>query len=258
MTDRDDALRRELGWTGPEETNHEPDSAEPEPPAAPMPPVPSGPPAVEFVAPEPVANPADTPPRQHDQAPPGANRVPHRTRARAERTRRPSRDPAAVPGPGAARQEFPPAASPLRPPTRCARDDPLTAPDPCPPRTAPTTPHGVSSLAGRHRGNCCRPHRRVKRSVRRADLRGNPGPAAASGRRAASRRFSRRGPTPTGSGPTTWSPRAPAHLVVAGACILYKATFGLVNLGQSPDGDPPGRARGEDQVGALAATTRSA
>ncbi|ULE34769.1 MinD/ParA family ATP-binding protein [Mycobacterium sp. IDR2000157661] len=31
MTDRDDALRRDLGWTGPEETDFEPDSHSPEP-----------------------------------------------------------------------------------------------------------------------------------------------------------------------------------------------------------------------------------
>ena len=43
MTDRDDALRRNLGWTGPEETDYEPDAPEPEPqrqaPPATRPPV---------------------------------------------------------------------------------------------------------------------------------------------------------------------------------------------------------------------------
>ena len=58
MTDRDDALRRELGWTGPEETDFEPPKARPEPPAPPKPPVPSRPP-VEFSAPEPPKPPDD-------------------------------------------------------------------------------------------------------------------------------------------------------------------------------------------------------
>ena len=51
MTDRDDALRRELGWTGPEETDYEPPTPKPEPAPPPKPPVPSRPP-VDFVAPD--------------------------------------------------------------------------------------------------------------------------------------------------------------------------------------------------------------
>ena len=35
MTDRDDELRRKLGWTGPEESDFEPPNAEPEPPPPP-------------------------------------------------------------------------------------------------------------------------------------------------------------------------------------------------------------------------------
>ena len=44
MTDRDDALRRNLGWTGPEETDFEPDTADPEPTPPVRPPVPPRPP----------------------------------------------------------------------------------------------------------------------------------------------------------------------------------------------------------------------
>ena len=51
MTDRDDALRKELGWTGPEETAYEPPTPKPEPAPPPKPPVPSRPP-VDFVAPD--------------------------------------------------------------------------------------------------------------------------------------------------------------------------------------------------------------
>ena len=51
MTDRDDALRKELGWTGTEETDYEPPTPKPEPAPPPKPPVPSRPP-VDFVAPD--------------------------------------------------------------------------------------------------------------------------------------------------------------------------------------------------------------
>ncbi|SEH56055.1 MinD-like ATPase involved in chromosome partitioning or flagellar assembly [Mycolicibacterium rutilum] len=57
MTDRDDELRRKLGWTGPEETDFEPSSREPEPTPPPRPPAPPRPP-VEFPAPEPPAEPS--------------------------------------------------------------------------------------------------------------------------------------------------------------------------------------------------------
>ena len=60
MTDRDDALRRELGWTGPEETDYEPPIARPEPAAPARPPVPSRPP-VDF-------NPPDLSPKPPDEA----------------------------------------------------------------------------------------------------------------------------------------------------------------------------------------------
>ncbi|HEX2284936.1 MAG TPA: MinD/ParA family protein [Mycobacterium sp.] len=68
MTDRDDALRKQLGWTGPAQTDYEPDAAEPEPAAPQKPPVPSRPP-VEFVPPEIVD-------AREDDQPPAANRVP--------------------------------------------------------------------------------------------------------------------------------------------------------------------------------------
>jgi MinD-like ATPase involved in chromosome partitioning or flagellar assembly len=55
VTERDDALRRDLGWTGPEETDYEPPRPKPEPPP---PPVPSRPP-VDFAAPEPPDPPDD-------------------------------------------------------------------------------------------------------------------------------------------------------------------------------------------------------
>lgn len=76
MTDRDDALRRELGWTGPEETDFEPPVPKPEPPAPPKPPVPSRPP-VDFVAPDPGPRPAAEEGKDDERGtPPGAARVP--------------------------------------------------------------------------------------------------------------------------------------------------------------------------------------
>ncbi|MCW2512086.1 MAG: ATPase involved in chromosome partitioning [Mycobacterium sp.] len=49
MSDRDDALRRELGWTGPEETDYEPAAAEPV--SAPTAPPPPSRPPVDYPAP---------------------------------------------------------------------------------------------------------------------------------------------------------------------------------------------------------------
>ncbi|EHI11430.1 MinD/ParA family ATP-binding protein [Mycolicibacterium thermoresistibile] len=69
MTDRDDSLRRELGWTGPEERNYEPQaSAEPAPP--PKAPVPSRPP-VDYPPPGGADNSTDP-----QSAPTGPNRIP--------------------------------------------------------------------------------------------------------------------------------------------------------------------------------------
>lgn len=59
MTDSDDALRRELGWTGPEESDFEPESATTEPTFAPRPQVPRRPP-VDYVPARP-AGPASQP-----------------------------------------------------------------------------------------------------------------------------------------------------------------------------------------------------
>lgn len=74
MTDRDDALRRDLGWTGPEESDFEPDTEPPTPPRPAAPPVPRRPP-VDFVAPESVAN-RDTAAPEDGPHPDGLDRVP--------------------------------------------------------------------------------------------------------------------------------------------------------------------------------------
>ena len=61
MNDHDDALRRELGWTGPEESDYEPTLALPTPPPA-QPPLPTRPP-VDAVPPRPPASPPANPQR---------------------------------------------------------------------------------------------------------------------------------------------------------------------------------------------------
>lgn len=67
MSDRDDALRRQLGWTGPEESNYEPASGDPSPTPAP-PPLPTRPP-VDFVPPEQDPEPAPPPEPPTPQVP---------------------------------------------------------------------------------------------------------------------------------------------------------------------------------------------
>ena len=88
MSDPDDALRKDLGWTGPEETNYEPAPVEPTftPAATPLP---SRPP-VDFIpfdatppenpAPEPPAPepPASYPPREPERTSGGAHQTPPR------------------------------------------------------------------------------------------------------------------------------------------------------------------------------------
>ena len=79
MTDRDDALRRELGWTGPEESDDEPDTgragpAEPSPPADSL--APRRPP-VDFVPPEPQESAGESTPADEPQPfSTGAHRLP--------------------------------------------------------------------------------------------------------------------------------------------------------------------------------------
>lgn len=83
MSERDDALRRDLGWTGPEETDYEPAPVEPTftPAVTPLPsrpPVdyaPPEPPAPEPAAPEPPPTPPQPrPPGQRFGPPPGTPR----------------------------------------------------------------------------------------------------------------------------------------------------------------------------------------
>ena len=108
MNERDDALRRELGWTGPEETDREPAPPAAEPTSTPASaPLPSRPP-VEFV-------PADTAPEAPAPEPPAPETVTPETDQFAER--RAPVSPAERPAP-------PPPREPERPPIGGFRQPP--------------------------------------------------------------------------------------------------------------------------------------
>jgi MinD-like ATPase involved in chromosome partitioning or flagellar assembly len=72
VTDRDDALRRKLGWTGPGETEIEPDAGDPDPPTSPLPSAPSAPP-VDYAPPP---EPGPPPPFREPEPPTGNLRPP--------------------------------------------------------------------------------------------------------------------------------------------------------------------------------------
>lgn len=100
MSDRDDALRRELGWTGPVESDYEPAPAKSAPPVSDA--VPSRPP-VDYVPPptEPGTHTADTGPiPARRPAPPPANRPPQGPPPRPPVPGPPPARPPAPPGPG--------------------------------------------------------------------------------------------------------------------------------------------------------------
>jgi MinD-like ATPase involved in chromosome partitioning or flagellar assembly len=208
VTDRDDVLRKELGWTGPEETNYEPDAAEPEPAAPPRPPVPSRPP-VDFVAPDPVTTRTDPSPSEDEPTPPpGVNRV----------APPPFRDPE---GPvGNFRQPPPwygppPGSGPLPSPTRAD-----TTPWGQPPGWPPPRQQWPPASAGQGQ--------RASAAPPTQSSPGGYGPVGAVA------------PPPTES----FADRiradelVPARRIPPGRgwrLLVYKATFGMVNPGQSPD-----------------------
>jgi MinD-like ATPase involved in chromosome partitioning or flagellar assembly len=220
VTDRDDALRRELGWTGPEETDYEPDTgpAEPPPPAAP--PVPRRPP-VDFVPSRPSESGGE--PASADEPAPlstGGNRLPPESPAPTsfrdpDRPRASFREPphlAPPPAPGRDARQYPP--SERRPESAQWGPQPgWHAPrPPRPPAQQP--PQGQQPTGGRA---------------------GQPWPAPGYGQEG--------GPPPPPP-PGSYADRIRADELMpprrtppsrGWRLALYKATFGLVNLGQSPD-----------------------
>lgn len=174
MTDRDDALRRKLGWTGPEETDFEPDEPEPEAPPARQS-TPTRPP-VDF-QPPPRYGPPPGSPRDTGPLPTGNRPEPPGWGQQPARQQRPPWTPAQPP------QQGPP---PGQPPQAGQSQQPGSWPGGGLRPDARPTPAPAGSFAERIRADELVPTRRV----------------------------------PPGRG---WR-RA-----------LYRATFGLVNLGQGPD-----------------------
>lgn len=229
MTDRDDALRRELGWTGPEETNYEPDSAEPEPPAPPKPPVPSRPP-VDFVAPDPVAGTADAPPGQDGQAPPSASRMSQ----------------SSGPGPGGRGGQVdspPPFLDPERPGGSFRQPPPRYGPPPGAPRdTGPLPTVSRPDSTAWSQPPARQPPRQQRPPAPGSPTQRAPGTPAGQSWPGSAVGQDGRGAPPQPTGSYADRIRAddlvPAREVPPGRgwrLALYKATFGLVNLGQSPD-----------------------
>lgn len=229
MTDRDDALRRELGWTGPEETDFEPPVPKPEPPAPPKPPVPSRPP-VDFVAPDPAPRPPAEEGKDAGRATaPGAARVP------------PAPDP--EPGPRGGQPDAPPPPFlDAERPGGSFRSPSRYGPPPGSPRDTgpmPTPNRQDDNAWGQPPG--WQPPRAPRPAGHAAPPPPQPGPPTQPWKGPLYPPESAAAPPP----PTeSYADRiraddlVPARTVPPGRgwrLALYKATFGLVNLGQSPD-----------------------
>lgn len=224
MTDRDDALRRELGWTGPEETDYEPPKPKPEPTPAPNPAVPSRPP-VDYVPPERPANPPAE--EEDDPVAPSGRWAPQTPSP--EPSPRSSQQPEPPPPPfldserqgGSFRQPArygPPPGSPRdtgplpstnRPDDSARAPQPDWQPPPRPPRPAPPPP--------------------------------NPGPPTQPWKAPL---YPPEGASTPPPPPASYADRIRADDLVPSRKVppsrgwrraVYKATFGMVNLGQSPD-----------------------
>jgi MinD-like ATPase involved in chromosome partitioning or flagellar assembly len=205
VSDRDDALRRDLGWTGPEETDYEPPGAEPKFTPA-TPPVPSRPP----VDPTPPSKPTPPNPPSDPAPPPELERQPGATR--------PVTPPRFGPPPGTPRDTGP-VGAPIRPDNPQQQWGqqagwPAQQPQPRPQRAQgpPAPPTGGQLPYGSWQGAPYGP-----------DPRAAPPAAAPTGSYADRIRAdelvpSRRLPPTSG-----WRR------------VLYRATFGLVNVGQSAD-----------------------
>ncbi|WP_308212820.1 MinD/ParA family ATP-binding protein [Mycolicibacterium arenosum] len=191
MSDRDDALRRDLGWTGPEDADYEPTPAEPTftPAATPLP---SRPP-VEYTppeaAPEPPREPPSRPASQRFGPPPGTPRD-------TGPLNRPDGSPQWTAQPG---WQGPP--------------PPQHQPPPQPPASRPSHPQGPAPGQQLHpgwAGGYPPPGAQVM----------PPPPTGSYADRIRADQLVPTKRTPPGSG---WRK------------LLYRATFGLVNPGQSPD-----------------------
>jgi MinD-like ATPase involved in chromosome partitioning or flagellar assembly len=233
VADRDDALRRELGWTGPEESHFEPDTGQPAPPRPAVPPMPRRPP-VDFVAPDTAANQDAAAPAEEQPHADGPNRVlPEPNPPAAPRGGPVEGPPAPFREPDRAGGNFhdqpsrfgPPPPSPghesRQPPQAGARPDhtqwgkpPGWQPPPSAPR--PTAPSGQGQ-------------------PQPGGPPTQPWPAAGFG---SDGRFAPPPPTASYADRIRVDDLMPARRVPRARgwrYLMYRATFGLINPGQSPD-----------------------
>ncbi|MBP1818393.1 MinD/ParA family protein [Mycobacterium sp. OAE908] len=208
MTDRDDALRRELGWTGPEETDYEPPKPKPDPTPAPQPPVPSRPP-VDYVPPErPASPPAPQSPSPEPGPRGGQSEPPPPPFLDPERQGGHRQPPRYGPPPGGPRDTGP-LPTPNRPDEGPRTPQPDWQPPPRPQRPAPPPPQP---------GPPTQPWKAPLYPPEGASAPPPPPASYADRIRADDLVPSRKVPPSRG-----WR------------LAVYKATFGMVNLGQSPD-----------------------
>ena len=235
MTDRDDALRKELGWTGPEESNYEPDTGPSERREAspPTPPAPRRPP-VEFEPSRTDSSAASAPPDEPKPFSTGPNRVPPETAAPA-----PAQDAGARGGgpgdtpPPAFREPERPGGSFRQPPPQYSGQPPAPPRDASPSANATRTDASAWSAP-----QGWQPPRQARPPQPPA-----PSPPGARG--------PQQWPAPGygGDAPTPPQPGSYAERIRADDLVpsrktppgrgwrlaLYKASFGLINLGQSPE-----------------------
>jgi MinD-like ATPase involved in chromosome partitioning or flagellar assembly len=214
VTDRDDALRRELGWTGPEETDFEPPTPKPEPPPPPKPSVPSRPP-VDFVAPEPP-----NPPDEAAQSP----------------------GPGPEPGPRGGPPDAPPPPflDPDRPGGSFRQPPPRYGQPPGSPRDTGPLPAANRPDDGAWSQQPGWQQQRVPRPARQTSP-PSPGPPTQPWKAPLYGSEATAAPPPP---PASYADRIRADDLVPTRRVppsrgwrlaVYKATFGMVNLGQSPD-----------------------
>ncbi|MGZ5397471.1 MAG: nucleotide-binding protein [Mycobacterium sp.] len=217
MTDRDDELRRNLGWTGPEETDYEPSAAEPEPPTRHAP---ARPPVDYYIPPSAPDIPTPAPDILDED--PGA-------------TMEVGRAPIVPPAEASAPRQF---REPERPGGSFRQPPPRYGPPPGSPRdTGPLPPHLRGDSAPWNQ-----PPERQPPRQQRPPMPAGPAPEPPTqpwtpGGYAPGYQM---GQPPSGS----YAERiradelVPLRRVPPGRgwrLALFKATFGLVNLGQGPD-----------------------
>jgi MinD-like ATPase involved in chromosome partitioning or flagellar assembly len=226
VTDRDDALRRELGWTGPENSDYEPPTPRSEPAAEPEPSVTSRPP-VDFVPPDP------------GQAPSGEE-DPERTIPPSSRWAPPPPNP--EPGPRGGQPEAPPPFLDSERPGGSFRQPPRYGPPPGSPRDTGPLPTGnrPDDGAWSQQPGWQQPPRAARPAGQNQPP---PPPGAPTSQPWPPQSYAQGTVPPPPPSPASYADRiradelVPARRVPPGGgwrLALYRATFGRVNLGPSP------------------------